>query len=232
MPRLTVRDAKLRMQSWWQRKPAAMLGPAPKARPATRAERGQALVVIAMAMIGLLAFVGLTVNSGILFIAEGHLRRAVDAAALAAAAQFRVGSNSDRLQTSAAEVVHMNGVDPTTLVLTICAPGDPTAVPPIPPDPHNDSTLCPAGNAPHRKLVKVVATTQVRFAFLGIIGFPSTMIQADATSETASVDVVLVIDTSNSMTFDCANSLWNCRLQRRPCRRCHLHVVAGGLQRG
>jgi hypothetical protein len=49
--------------------------------------------------------------------------------------------------------------------------------------------------------VKVVATTQVRFAFLSIIGIPSTVIQADATSETASVDVVLVIDTSDSMTF-------------------------------
>ena len=66
---------------------------APQARPATRAERGQALIVIAMAMIGLLAFVGLTIDSGILFIAEGHLRRAVDAAALAAATQFRVGSS-------------------------------------------------------------------------------------------------------------------------------------------
>ena len=69
-----------------------------QARPASRAERGQALIIIAMAMVGLLAFVGLTVDSGILFIGEGHLRRAVDAAALAAATQFRVGSNSSRLR--------------------------------------------------------------------------------------------------------------------------------------
>jgi hypothetical protein len=182
---------KARMRVTWKRTLFPLIHPAPQTRPPTRAERGQALVVIAMAMIGLLAFVGLTVDSGILFIGEGHLRRAVDAAALAAATQFRVGRNSDRLQLTAMEVVHMNGVDPTTLVLTICSPGDP----------HNDDALCPAAGAPHKKLVRVKATTKVTFAFLGIIGIPSTQITADATSETASVDVVLVIDTSNSMTF-------------------------------
>jgi Flp pilus assembly protein TadG len=174
----------------------------PDRRP-DRAERGQALVVIAVAMIGLLAFVGLTVDAGILFIGEGHLRRAVDAAALAAAAQFRVNRTSDQLQQAADEVVHMNGVDPTTLVLTICKSGDS----------HNDDSLCPAPGAPRRKLVKVVATTHVTFAFLGIIGFPGTDITADSTTEAASVDVVLVIDTSNSMTFNVQKSdpsgLWD-----------------------
>src|SRR5689334_4053532 len=124
------------------------LRPGPQHRPATRAEQGQALVVIAMAMIGLLAFVGLTIDSGILFIGEGHLRRAVDAAALAAAAQFRVGSNSDKLVESAGEVIHMNGVDPDTLELYICSPGDPDADPPIAADPHNDDSLCPAPGLP------------------------------------------------------------------------------------
>ena len=189
-----------------RRRPLGQAGAAGQARPATRAARGQALIIIAMAMVGLLAFVGLTVDSGILFIGEGHLRRAVDAAALAAATQFRVGSDSNRLQVTAAEVVHMNGVDPTTLVLTICSPGDPSATPPIAADSHNDSALCPANGAPHKKLVKVKATTKVTFAFLAIIGIPSTQITADATSETASVDVVLVIDTSNSMTFDVSKS--------------------------
>ena len=120
----------------------------------------------------------------------------MDAAALAAAAQFRVGATTQRLQSAAEEVVHMNGVDPTSLTLALCGPADT----------YPDNPLCPKPGAPHRKLVKVTATSQVRFAFLGIIGIPSTQIIADSTSETASVDVVLVIDTSNSMTFDCLNA--------------------------
>jgi Flp pilus assembly protein TadG len=108
----------LQMTRWLQR----WVGE-PRARPATRAERGQALIIIAVAMIGLLAFVGLTVDAGILFIGEGHLRRAVDAAALAAAGQFRVGRTSDQLAQSAKEVVLMNGVNPTTLILGICLAG-------------------------------------------------------------------------------------------------------------
>ena len=43
-------------------------------------ERGQALVLIAAAFVGIAAFVGLTVDAGILFINVGHLRRATDAA--------------------------------------------------------------------------------------------------------------------------------------------------------
>jgi hypothetical protein len=168
-----------------------------RARPATRAERGQALVIVALAMIGLLAFVGLTVDAGILFIAEGHLRRAVDAAALAAATQFRVGRSPDQLERSADEAVHLNGVDPATLTLGICLAGDS----------HNDDSLCPAPGAPHRKLVRVTATSDVRFAFLGVIGIPGTRITANATSEAASVDVVLVIDTSNSMTYGVAGEI-------------------------
>ena len=51
-----------------------------------------------MAMVGLLAFIGLTVDAGILFIGVGHLRRAVDAAALAASSQFREGRNDAQLR--------------------------------------------------------------------------------------------------------------------------------------
>ena len=54
-------------------------------------QRGQAMVLIALAFVGLAAFIGLTVDAGILFSDIGHLRLATDAASLAAANQFREG---------------------------------------------------------------------------------------------------------------------------------------------
>src|SRR5262245_39409315 len=131
-------------------RPSSMAG---QRRPATLAERGQALVIIALAMIGLLAFVGLTVDSGILFIGVGHLRRAVDAAALAAASQFREGRAYDQLLDAAREVVHLNGVEPSSLQLFWCDTSDT--------DPsHIEADLCPAHPTdPHRKLIRVVAKT-------------------------------------------------------------------------
>jgi hypothetical protein len=48
----------------------------------------------------------------------------------------------------------------------------------------------------------VQAQLPVNFAFLPIIGWSSVTIQANAISEAASVDIVLAIDTSESMAFD------------------------------
>lgn len=174
---------------------------AARARPARRGERGQALIVIAMAMIGLLAFIGLTVDAGILFIGVGHLRRAVDAAALAASSQFREGRSLAQQEAAAREVVYLNGVDPTGLELWVCQDRDD----PVKLKPH-DPALCPEPGAPQRKLVSIVAKTRVRFAFLTIIGFHDTEIVANATSEAASIDVVLAIDTSDSMTSDATDN--------------------------
>src|ERR1700737_1684771 len=92
----------------------------PRPRPATRAERGQALVMVAMAMIGLLAFIGLMVDGGILFIAMGHLRRAADSAALAASAQFRENRTYDQRLAAAAQVAVLNGVAANNVQLFVC----------------------------------------------------------------------------------------------------------------
>ncbi len=49
--------------------------------------------------------------------------------------------------------------------------------------------------------MRVVAAGRVPLAFLPVIGINSVPITAEAISETASVDVVLVIDRSESMTY-------------------------------
>ncbi len=167
-------------------------------------QRGQAMVLIALAFVGLAAFIGLTVDAGILFTNIGHLRRATDAASLAAANQFREGRTPPELSVLANELLIINGLSPSGVVAKICdlsgLPG-----PPKYPDYH-DPTLCPAGGEPFTKEVRVEATLPVNFAFLPIIGWNTLTISADSVSQAASVDLVLVIDNSGSMAFDlCTN---------------------------
>jgi hypothetical protein len=165
-------------------------------RPSYRGERGQSIIVIAVGMVGLLAFVGLTVDAGALFIGFGHLRRAVDAAAFSAASQFREGRTFAELESAAREVVSLNGVEPDTLELRACVDVGGSS------SPYHDQTMCPAPGNPQRKLIRVTATTRQRFSFLAIVGWLDTELRASATSEAASVDVVLALDTSSSMTQD------------------------------
>lgn len=163
---------------------------------AARAERGQAMFIIALGIIGLIAFIGLMVDSGILFISNGHLRRAVDAAALSAATQLREGANPADLAKAAKEFMVLNGVDPDTVVVETCDYAT-----------HTPAEICPD---PPRKFVRVTASQDVRFAFLPIIGFGTFPISAGATSEAASVDAVIVIDTSESMCAGNPLGIPNC----------------------
>ena len=162
----------------------------------SRSEKGQVLVFMALAFVGLLAFIGLATDVGILFINMGHLRRGVDAAALAASAQFREGRTYTEIRDSAVDFYELNqgSVVSSTVLVETCLPGDPNM-----PNPG----LCPN---PPRKFVRVTADATVPFTFLSIIGWHSVDITANAVSEAASLDVVLVLDTSESMAFDASCS--------------------------
>ena len=73
--------------------------------PENNPERGQVIIIVAMAMIGLVAFVGLAIDTGLVFVGQGRLRRAVDAAALASASNFRQGYDITELRASAYELL-------------------------------------------------------------------------------------------------------------------------------
>jgi len=144
---------------------------------------------------------------------RGHLRRAVDSASLAAANQFREGRTLAEIEAAADEFIALNSLNPANAVIFICDISDPTA---SNTNPYHDVNICPPDtgdgsggppdgihdDSPPRKFVRVEATMPVEFAFLPIIGWGSIDIQADAISETASVDLVMVIDTSQSMAWD------------------------------
>ncbi|MGB7539761.1 MAG: VWA domain-containing protein [Anaerolineales bacterium] len=153
---------------------------------------GQALILIVLTFMGLLLFLGLMVDLGQIFLAKGYLRRAADAGALAAAAQFRESRTIGEMTAAALEVAHINGIDPTTLSVQTCKEGNPGP----------DATLCPDTGDMPRKKVRVTIEIDYPLTFLALLDIYSVHLVETSVSEAAAMDVVLVIDVSESMTWD------------------------------
>lgn len=156
-------------------------------------ERGQAIVLLALAMIGLVAIVGLMTDTGILLIEYAKLKRGIDSAAIASAQQFRRGFTGADLAKAAQQFLIFNNSDASNITVYRCQDtlvSDGTV---------HDATLC---TTPRRKLLRVEATRTVTFGFLRVIGINSTQITASSVGEAASIDLILVIDTSASMAYE------------------------------
>jgi hypothetical protein len=157
----------------------------------SKKDRGQAMILIALAFIGLIAFIGLAIDAGILFAHVGHLRRGVDAAALSAANQIRQGWSLATVTSSAEELILLNlpadsAVDLNVVVQTCL----------------DTPSISGCSGPTNRKLARVSADVSINLAFLPIIGWNSVDLSSDAISEAASVDLILVIDNSTSMAYD------------------------------
>jgi hypothetical protein len=161
----------------------------------TSTQRGQAIVLIAMGFILLLAFTGLVVDVARVFVTRGELRRAVDAAGLAASAQFKRGATADKIMKAAHELVVTHGIATPVVTVETCSLGAPTIY---------NANLCQDPGEPQRKLVRVKATAQVPMLFLQIIGIPTVEVAGENVSEAASVDAVLVLDNSESQSYNFA----------------------------
>jgi len=148
------------------------------------------LLLVTLAMVGIIAIVGLALDVGLVFITDARLRRSVDSAALAAAQQVRAGFTIPSLNLAAEEYLNLNGLDTSSVVVSVC-------------DPNNYDASNPLCTDPPRKLVQVQASASAHLAFLPVIpGMPNAVtVTASAVSETASMDVVLLIDRSESMAW-------------------------------
>lgn len=169
------------------------------------AARGQSAVLLAIVFIGLIAFIGFALDVGILYVRIIQLRRAVDAAALGAAQEARNAATDDLITAAALQYIKLHGFNTATVTTELCqSPYDPNAWGNVGydvSDPNYDAALC---QNPPRRLVRVIAGVDVGFAFLPIIpGVPAaTTIRANAIAESAALEVILIIDTSASMTWD------------------------------
>ncbi len=171
------------------------------------------MVIFALVLTVLLLFVGLALDAGSLYVAYGHLKRSVDSAAVAAANQFKKNDPSEslserklKMDSAAIEAMQMQGIDVRSgyanVNVYICdSDGDGV----------RDSSLettnklfydtCPntASGASARKLVWVQATQYAPLYFLQLIGVQSVPLTTYSIAEAAPLDLVLVIDTSESM---------------------------------
>ncbi len=166
-----------------------------------RKNKGQVIVIFAVALMALLFFVGLALDAGSLYVTYGNLKRAVDAAAVSAANEFKRDPNQLTMATAAGETLALMNVDYANLNLRICD-GDG--------DHYRDSDLPPlfmarCPNTPieeAKKLVWVEAEQDVPLYFLSLLGFNNLKVRTNTISEAAPLDVVIVIDTSESMAFE------------------------------
>lgn len=181
-------------------------------------DRGQAILIIALAMVGLMGFVGMMTDGGVLFIEYGKLKRGIDAAAIASAQQFREGFTGADLASAAQNFLALNDSRADNVNIYRCgktknADGTMTALPVdvdgfllgaggLSDGTKPDDNLCPSPETdPLRKLVRVEAEKWVNFGFLRVVGISGMTIRADSVGEAASIDLVLIIDTSASMSY-------------------------------
>jgi Flp pilus assembly protein TadG len=175
-------------------------------------QSGQALIIIALAFVGIAAFVGLAIDLGIFFVAQAHLRRGIDSAAVAAASQMREGTSFQKIGEFTTQFIRLNNIDVSTVYVSRCVTDPSTGVNTIEQYSVISDTVdtYASGSAvyqqmvslctsPPRKLIRVDAAMDVRFSFLPIIGFYGTTATADATSEAAAIDLVIVFGTGETM---------------------------------
>lgn len=175
----------------------------------TRREKAQVVVILAFSIIVLLAFVGLAIDAAQYLIFKARVRRAVDAAAMAAASHFRSDYNSiaqmkQGMKRAAQEALALNGFEADTMQIVTSVDTD-AAGTPLCNDPATDINQVPDKYVCFpwgRKKVWVKAGVTIPTAFIRLVGPKTLTITADAVGEAASLDLVLALDISVSMAYD------------------------------
>jgi hypothetical protein len=159
---------------------------------------GQAVVVLALGFIGLVGFMGIVTDVSILLARYNTLTRAVDSAAISAAGQMRSDRSFAEVGLAARMMLELHGIDSKEVQVDTCASTG-TAAP--------DPVLCSEANR-YRKLVRVGAKINSPTVFLKLLGIQDIELSAVSMSETAVLDIVMVMDVSESMLLDTTYEDW------------------------
>lgn len=218
-----------------------------------KGQTGQSLILLAIGFIALLAFVGIVTDISLLFVRYSTLRRAVDAAAVAAAGQMRRVPNADgssignpepglnndtgqavsvaNLNLAARQFIEVYGLNPEQVIAETCyaqaVPRDGAGRPldrngvllynysgTTKTGPNGGSNgedraryeeLCKDNEL---KLVRVTAQIDSPTVFLRLLGVPSITLTESSISQTAVLDVVLILDVSESMSYETTYADW------------------------
>lgn len=153
-----------------------------------RGESGQSVIILAIGFIALVGFVGITTDVALMFVRYSQLSRAVDASAIAAANQMRTDRTQASLGIAARQFIELYGLNPTKVLVDTCNS--------LPFADRASDELCRADQA---KLVRVTAQVESPTVFMRLLGFQNFTLQASSVSETAALDVVIIMDSSESM---------------------------------
>jgi Flp pilus assembly protein TadG len=176
-----------------------------------RTRNGQSIILVAFAFIALIAFVGIATDVALLFVRFSTLRRAVDAAAIAAAGQVRENATFLTLHAVAQQYIQMHGVQSSTVTVETCETevydwqkannklGTAYNVEALNELINAKSELCKKNP---QKLVRVSAQVESPTTFLSMLGWRSVTLQTSSVSQTAVLDVAIVLDTSLSQADD------------------------------
>lgn len=178
-----------------------------------RSQRGQSILLLAFAFIALIAFVGLVTDIALLFVRYAALRRAVDAAAIAAASQVREGTDFTSISIIAEQYIELHNIDSRSVLVESCETDIHKwrlGLGPWEGEPHPEAAYSPVSHYmpktelcdwdDPRKLIRVSAQIESPTTFLALLGIDSITLEATSVAETAVLDVALVIDTSESMS--------------------------------
>lgn len=159
---------------------------------------GQAVVVLALGFIGLVGFMGIVTDVSILLARYNSLTRAVDSAAISAAGQMRSDRSFAEVGLAARMMLELHGINSKEVQVDTCA-----STGTLTPDP----VLCSEANR-YRKLVRVGAKINSPTVFLKLLGIQDIELSAVSMSETAVLDIVMVMDVSESMLLDTTYEDW------------------------
>jgi len=151
-------------------------------------DSGQSIIVLAIGFIALAAFVGITTDISLMFVRYSQLARAVDSAAIAAANQMRSDRSIASVSLAARQMVEFHGLNPLNVLVDTCQS--------LPINARPTDELCQGDQS---KLVRVTAQIISPTTFLRLVGWRDFRLQASSVSETATLDVVLILDVSERM---------------------------------
>ncbi len=173
-----------------------------------RHQQGQSLIIVVVAFIGILAFVGLGIDLSVVYAERIKTSRAADAAALAAASELPLESAAhDR----ALVYLQDNGYDYEATDTEVAYDTYDTASGSYPFDPGGGTTIWidtayaqdPGQGLDSADRIRVRVRRQVWMTFMQFVGFRHFPVEATAEAENISnIDTVLVYDRSGSMEFD------------------------------
>lgn len=168
-----------------------------------KSEHGNTLAIFALAIAGLATIVGLTVRAApSTYITENDLQAIVNEAAWAASGQFKKNYTVASLENAAQNVFNIFSVEPETLVVETCdtvAEANSLDITDLTDQQMLNMIDPEVCTLPLKKLVRLTVTAAV-----GPEQEPATV---QAISEAPSLDLVLAIDTSESMTWGWDNQI-------------------------